>query len=86
MKFSELNEGRKKSLFNIEGIDIRTIKTKKPKFKGRGRTWDFSYKNINGEKTKVWLDTSYGWYGYFQKKLQWYKFKLDDAEHVEKWS
>lgn len=52
----------------------RAIKTKRPKFSShRGRTWDYEIKVINGIEIEFWLDTTWGFYFYFQWEDQWYK-------------
>lgn len=82
MKFVEIiNEGRKKSEWNINNSKVRVIKTKRPKFGGKGRTWDSEYKTINNERVEVFLDTTWGSYAYFQKNGQWYKFQHLDVEN-----
>ena len=54
---------------------INAIKTKEPKMTlHRGRTWDTIGRTQEGEKIKA--DTTWGFWGYFERDGQWYKFHL----------
>jgi hypothetical protein len=60
----------------INNVEISLIKTKRPKMtEHRGRTWDTISVIINGVEQDMWLDTSWGDYGYIVLNNQWYKFK-----------
>lgn len=60
------------------GIDL--AKCKKPKMTDhRGRTWDHGYIWIDGEKIKVWLDTTWGDYLYFIYKDEWRKVRMQNS-------
>jgi hypothetical protein len=59
---------------------VTASKCYSPTFKNiRGRTWDCGSVNIDGVKTEVWLDTTWGHYMYFKRgtdengRDQWYK-------------
>jgi hypothetical protein len=78
--------------FYIDNIRIPVVKCKRPKFSDHGgRTWDSGSVIINGETIKVFLDTTWGHYIYFQfgKDLIWYKVpmissSIDDFKN-KKW-
>jgi hypothetical protein len=58
---------------------VTVTKCKRPSFKShRGRTWDSSSIFIDNREIKVYLDTTWGQYIYFQygKNLEWYKIKM----------
>jgi len=50
----------------------------------RGRTWDFGYVEINLMEVKVWLDTTWGDYLYFEWDGSWYKFRMSDCPWITK--
>ncbi|MDD5353048.1 MAG: hypothetical protein PHS93_07815 [Candidatus Omnitrophica bacterium] len=56
------------------------IKTNRPKMsEHRGRTWDYEERDISGyERIKVWFDSTWGLYGYFEICGQWWKTKIDN--------
>lgn len=58
-------------------IHLNVSKCKKPKMSDhRGRTWDTGKLIINEKETKVWLDTTWGEYIYFQIESNWYKVRM----------
>jgi hypothetical protein len=63
-------------------VILSLVKAKKPSFKVCfGRTWDETSLIIDGEKTPVFVDSSWGKYMYFKYKEQWYKIKLFTEEY-----
>jgi len=61
-------------LTDKKGNKHRLIKTRRPKFSNhRGRTWDCEIKVVNDIEVEFWLDTTWGFYFYFQWEDQWYK-------------
>lgn len=62
-----------------DNVKLPVIKCKRPSFKSvRGRTWDHGSIYIDGVKHEAWLDTTWGFYLYFQTKEtnQWHKIKM----------
>ncbi len=60
-------------------VKLPVVKAKRPSFKAvRGRTWDHGSIFIDGVKYEAWLDTTWGFYLYFQtkEKQEWYKIKM----------
>lgn len=56
---------------------------KKPKFGGRGRTWDtIKTVIINEEKTDLFCDTTWGCNVYFSNNHKWYSMSVFDAEKL----
>ena len=50
----------------------------KPKFGGRGRTWEKFIHNINNIPTDFYIDTSWGCYVYFSASDgRWYKISIN---------
>jgi len=59
-----------------ENFVANASKTHKPKMTDiHGRTWDIVARLSDGE-TKVYADTTWGFYGYFEQSGQWYKFRM----------
>ena len=69
---------------NINGTLIKVTKTNKPKMScHRGRTWDFIYITLNNiPRQKMWLDTTWGFYGYIIVDDLWYKFIFVDFTDI----
>ena len=66
-------------LFSEDGIKIPVLKSKRPSFKPNfGRTWDSMPVSIDDKPVNMHLDTTWGFYLYFQYGVdnQWYKFKM----------
>lgn len=62
---------------------MKATKTRKPKMTmHRGASWDI-YCSLfaDGQKVSVWLDTTRGWYGYFEYEGGWYKVALEDFDY-----
>ena len=63
----------------VEGnIVIQVKNAKRPKFGGRGRTWDSLVNNINGRKTELFYDSTWGYNFYFQVNHKWYSIPVFD--------
>lgn len=63
----------------LNGTKIPVVKTKRPSFKPVfGRSWDSTNVKVDGKDTTMYLDTTWGFYLYFQygPENQWYKFKM----------
>ncbi len=61
----------------FDSNDVTATACKMPKMGGRGRTWDvFKSIQIDGVKHDVWADTTWGKYGYFMYRNQWYKVPI----------
>tara|TARA_R110001592_G_scaffold332881_1_gene616522 strand:+ start:388 stop:690 length:303 start_codon:yes stop_codon:yes gene_type:complete len=62
-------------------IKIKAIKCRKPKLNSsaKGATWDFCRHYIDGHQIKIWIETSWGEYAYFQLYGQWYKFRMQSS-------
>jgi hypothetical protein len=72
---------REKAFKKLEIIDtkikIPIIRCEKPKFGGKGRTWEFKVHNLNNKDEKFHFDTSWGNYMYFSAPDdRWYKINI----------
>lgn len=64
-------------LYNDDKVKIVATKCKAPTFRNvNGRTWDSGFIYIDGSKVEVWLDTTRGFYLYFQVGSDWYKMLM----------
>jgi hypothetical protein len=58
-------------------VKVPVLKTKAPQMSNKnGRTWDKGTILLNGSEITVWLDTSWGFYIYFEVETQWYKMRM----------
>ena len=46
----------------------------------RGRTWDFFRIKLEDNEKKIYLDTTWGFYGYLNINGKWYKLSLMSIE------
>ena len=67
-----------KYLLNKEKKRFQIKRCEKPKFGGRGRTWENFTHNINDIPTDFYIDTSWGCYVYFSASDgRWYKISIN---------
>lgn len=65
-----LSEGDKK-------IKIPAVRCIKPKMTNhRGRVWDFYYFFLDGNKSEMWMDNTWGFFVYWHIGAQWYKCRM----------
>jgi hypothetical protein len=68
-------------------IDNQKIVVKncaKPKFGGRGRTWDtWTVIKVNGVETDVRCDSTWGFYAYIKVDEKWYKFNVEHLTSLQ---
>jgi len=64
----------------VEGrIEIKVANSFKPKFGWRGgRTWDYKTTIINGKKTNMHYDSTWGHNFYFEVNGKWYSIPVVD--------
>lgn len=61
-----------------ENITIPVKRCEKPKFGGKGRTWDYIEHNVDNTTTKCHYDTSWGNYMYLSASDdRWYKIDIN---------
>jgi hypothetical protein len=61
----------------LNNVKLPVQKCKRPKFTNvKGATWDHGMCTIDGEEYKLYLDTTWGEYVYFQYDVFWYKIKM----------
>lgn len=83
-----------KLIDEAKNIEIKVKNCIRPKFGGRGRTWDaLKVVYINGEETSLWCDTTWGLYCYFtvghnwnnnKRDGKWYKFEIWESDQISR--
>jgi len=67
-------------------IEIQVKNAERPKFGGRGRTWDYMTININGKETKMHYDSTWGHNFYFKINGKWYSIPTIDNYEIIRWN
>src|SRR3990167_10192322 len=69
-------------LYDRKGTKYDVKSASKPKFTShRGRTWDFMEASINNEHIEMHLDTTWGFYLYFEYKGRWRKISVAEVDY-----
>jgi len=65
-------------LVEEKGIqEIKIYNSRRPKFSGRGRTWDsLTCIYVGDEKVEMFCDTTWGWKAYFCLRGKWYNMDV----------
>lgn len=71
------------SKLDFEDYNIKV--TEMPKMKNEGESWWDEVKtiNIDGNKTEIYADTTWGEYGYFKFNKNWYKVAISGVEEMD---
>lgn len=68
-------------LYTKNGEEIIAVNCEKPKLSPRrGSSWDESHSTIDGQNVTYWLDTTWGFYFYFNWNGKNYKISLHDMK------